>query len=256
MTDDDTETSSPRGPCTSPPAPASAPFAGWSMPLTYPPGVHEGASARARACRPVRHLAHEAVRGLRDRVRRHSDRRACPLDAGALRISPVQIHASSSTSRRHHRRPHRHQARRRALHGRRQCRQCRRATMAHLRELAAGFDVQGRARSTASSWRIQGPEAWAALAAQPASTTGVAAFMHGIEPRPRWFMSRSGYTGEDGFEIGLPEADARDLRRQAARRRPRHVDRARRARQPAPRGRTLPARPGHHARDRSGQLPA
>ena len=24
-------------------------------------------------------------------------------------------------------------------------------------------------------------------------------------------MSRSGYTGEDGFEIGLPEADARDL---------------------------------------------
>ena len=35
--------------------------------------------------------------------------------------------------------------------------------------------------------------------------------MHGFEPRENWFMSRSGYTGEDGFEIGLPEADARDL---------------------------------------------
>ena len=34
--------------------------------------------------------------------------------------------------------------------------------------------------------------------------------MTGIEPKPDWFMSRSGYTGEDGFEIGLPEADARD----------------------------------------------
>ena len=31
-------------------------------------------------------------------------------------------------------------------------------------------------------------------------------------------MSRSGYTGEDGFEIGLPEADARDLVGEAHRR--------------------------------------
>ncbi len=35
--------------------------------------------------------------------------------------------------------------------------------------------------------------------------------MNGFEPRENWFMSRSGYTGEDGFEIGLPEQDARDL---------------------------------------------
>ena len=26
-----------------------------------------------------------------------------------------------------------------------------------------------------------------------------------------WFLSRSGYTGEDGFEVGLPEAEARPL---------------------------------------------
>ena len=41
--------------------------------------------------------------------------------------------------------------------------------------------------------------------------TGALTFMHGLEPRHDWFMSRSGYTGEDGFEIGLPEADARAL---------------------------------------------
>ena len=57
---------------------------------------------------------------------------------------------------------------------------------------------------------IQGPEAWAALA-RAGVETGSLLFMHGIEPKPGWFMSRSGYTGEDGFEIGLPEADARAL---------------------------------------------
>jgi aminomethyltransferase len=41
--------------------------------------------------------------------------------------------------------------------------------------------------------------------------TDALSFMHGIEPRKDWFLSRSGYTGEDGFEIGLPEADARAL---------------------------------------------
>lgn len=33
-------------------------------------------------------------------------------------------------------------------------------------------------------------------------------FMHGFEPKPGWFISRSGYTGEDGFEIAMPLADA------------------------------------------------
>ncbi|TIQ16018.1 MAG: glycine cleavage system aminomethyltransferase T, partial [Mesorhizobium sp.] len=57
---------------------------------------------------------------------------------------------------------------------------------------------------------IQGPEAWAALS-RAGIETGSLLFMHGFEPRANWFMSRSGYTGEDGFEIALPEADARNL---------------------------------------------
>src|SRR5690606_35836320 len=34
-------------------------------------------------------------------------------------------------------------------------------------------------------------------------------FMHGVEPRSGWFASRSGYTGEDGFEVALPTSEAR-----------------------------------------------
>lgn len=56
---------------------------------------------------------------------------------------------------------------------------------------------------------IQGPEA-AAVLEGIVGDNGLL-FMTGIEPRDNWFMTRSGYTGEDGFEIGLPEADARDL---------------------------------------------
>lgn len=57
---------------------------------------------------------------------------------------------------------------------------------------------------------LQGPEAAAALADAGIGGDGLF-FMQGFEPREHWFMSRSGYTGEDGFEIGLPEADARAL---------------------------------------------
>ncbi|MEX0406879.1 glycine cleavage system aminomethyltransferase GcvT [Aquibium sp. LZ166] len=57
---------------------------------------------------------------------------------------------------------------------------------------------------------LQGPAAEAALA-RAGVDTGDLHFMQGIEPRENWFMSRSGYTGEDGFEIALPGADARAL---------------------------------------------
>lgn len=36
-------------------------------------------------------------------------------------------------------------------------------------------------------------------------------FMQGFEPQKDWFITRSGYTGEDGFEIALPEGQARAL---------------------------------------------
>ncbi len=80
---------------------------------------------------------------------------------------------------------------------------------AHLRELAKGLDCSITPLDRIFL-AIQGPEAWAALS-RAGVETGELLFMHGFEPRKDWFMSRSGYTGEDGFEIGLPEADARAL---------------------------------------------
>ena len=83
------------------------------------------------------------------------------------------------------------------------------ADEAHLRKLGAGFDVTITPLDRVFL-AIQGPEA-ADVLSKAGIETGMLTFMHGIEPRPDWFMSRSGYTGEDGFEIALPESDAREL---------------------------------------------
>jgi aminomethyltransferase len=183
------------------------PFAGWSMPLTYPPGVmKEHLHTREHAgLFDISHMKLFEVAG-RDAALLLS--RACPLDAGALesgqsrltfflnlsagilddlivtRLGPdrfmVVANAGNAAS-----------------------------DEAHLRAVAAEFDctVDPLDRVFLA---IQGPEAWAVLS-RAGIETGALTFMQGMEPRPGWFMSRSGYTGEDGFEIGLPEADAREL---------------------------------------------
>lgn len=83
------------------------------------------------------------------------------------------------------------------------------ADEAHLRALAEGRNCKINPLERVFL-AIQGPEAAAALSSAGVETDSLV-FMHGIEPRENWFMARSGYTGEDGFEIGLPEADARAL---------------------------------------------
>ncbi|TWG99039.1 aminomethyltransferase [Mesorhizobium sp. J18] len=57
---------------------------------------------------------------------------------------------------------------------------------------------------------LQGPAAESALK-DAGLDFGRLVFMTGMEPQPGWFISRSGYTGEDGFEIALPSEEARPL---------------------------------------------
>ena len=87
----------------------------------------------------------------------------------------------------------------------------RAADLAWIRRHAQGFDVEVDERAEFAMLAIQGPEARAKTAAllsgaeadtalrlQPFHGTGIGG----------WFVSRTGYTGEDGFEVILPANDA------------------------------------------------
>lgn len=81
------------------------------------------------------------------------------------------------------------------------------ADIAHLTKVAADFDckVEPLDRVLVA---LQGPSAVAALTAAGLDLSHMT-FMHGVEPRENWFASRSGYTGEDGFELAIPLDEAR-----------------------------------------------
>ena len=88
---------------------------------------------------------------------------------------------------------------------------CRDADIAHLRAHIEGVEeVNGRALLA-----LQGPEAEAALAPLVPAIADIN-FMdsqhHDRNGQTLW-ISRSGYTGEDGFEISLPESVAEDFAR-------------------------------------------
>lgn len=182
-------------------------FAGWSMPLTYPAGVmKEHLHTRQHA--GLFDISHMKLFVLSGSGAIALLGRACPLDAGALEMSQskytfllngnagiiddlivtrlgperfmVVANAGNAAS-----------------------------DEAQLRRLGAEFDCRIEPLDRVFL-AIQGPEAEAALSAAGVDCRSLA-FMTGVEPRQSWFLSRSGYTGEDGFEIGLPEADARDL---------------------------------------------
>ena len=68
----------------------------------------------------------------------------------------------------------------------------------HLREMAVDFDAKVEPLDRVFL-AIQGPDAWAALS-RAGIETGSLLFMHGVEPRQNWFMSRSGYTGVQPVE--------------------------------------------------------
>lgn len=85
---------------------------------------------------------------------------------------------------------------------------CAEKDVAHIRAHAQAFDVSVNVIPR-GFLALQGPQAEAVLADQGFAVSQMD-FMTGIEPKPGWFLSRSGYTGEDGFEIAMPgtECDA------------------------------------------------
>ena len=71
-----------------------------------------------------------------------------------------------------------------------------------IRDHAGGLDVSMEALDRVFL-ALQGPDAAAIMDDAGIDISGLS-FMSGFEPRPGWFVTRSGYTGEDGFEIALP----------------------------------------------------
>jgi aminomethyltransferase len=179
-------------------------FAGWHMPITYPAGVmKEHLHTREKAgLFDISHMKLFRVEGPGAAAMLE---RACPLDPAALeqsqskltfflneqagilddlivtRLGPQAFMVVANAGNAE-------------------------ADEKHLRALARDFDctVESLDRVFLA---IQGPDAEAVVTAAGLDLSHLT-FMHGIEPIPGWFASRSGYTGEDGFEVALPAADA------------------------------------------------
>lgn len=182
-------------------------FAGWHMPLTYPLGVlKEHLWTRGKA--GLFDISHMRLFRIEGSQAGDLLARACPLDPQALAVGQSKLTfflapdagilddlivtrlgeerfmvvANAGNAA---------------------------ADEAHLRAVAVDFDCKMEPLDRVFL-ALQGPAAEAAL--RDAGVQDLpAAFMTGGEPRPGWFMTRSGYTGEDGFEIALPESDARAL---------------------------------------------
>ena len=185
------------------------PFAGYDMPVQYPAGVlkehlHTRASAGlfdvshmgqlriegADAARRIEALVPGDIQALkpgRMRYTQFTDERGCILDD--LMVTRFDDHLFVVVNA-----------------------ACKEADTAHLRK-HLGVDVQ--ALEDRSLVALQGPKA-AEILARHASETPAMAFMSGaylsVAGIP-CFVTRSGYTGEDGFEISMPAAEADRLAR-------------------------------------------
>ncbi|THF58428.1 glycine cleavage system aminomethyltransferase GcvT [Ollibium composti] len=182
-------------------------FAGWSMPLTYPAGVMK----EHQHCRDhvglfdISHMKLFLVTGPGAAALIN---RACPIDAGALEQSQSKLtfFLNDQAGIRDDLIVTRLGAERFMVVANAGNAA---ADEAHLKGFAKDFDAEVKPLDRVFL-AVQGPEAAEVLRAAGLDVDALT-FMHGVEPRANWFMSRSGYTGEDGFEIGLPENDARDL---------------------------------------------
>ena len=182
-------------------------FAGWHMPITYPPGVmKEHLHVREKAgLFDISHMRLFCVEGAQaaDMLSR-----ACPLDAAALakghskytlllndaagiiddlivtRLGETRFIVVANAGN-------------------------AAADEACFRKIASDFDVKVQSLDRAFL-ALQGPDAEAVLKEAGLDLSDLV-FMTGTETKDGWFASRSGYTGEDGFEIALPSEAAERL---------------------------------------------
>ena len=86
--------------------------------------------------------------------------------------------------------------------------------LAWIRDHAQSFGVEVRERTDLAMIAVQGPEARAQLASlltPPDASAALALDVFVGAQIGDWFVARTGYTGEDGFEVMLPAAGANAL---------------------------------------------
>jgi aminomethyltransferase len=182
-------------------------FAGWSMPITYPAGVMKE-HLHARNAAGLFDISHMKLFVLSGAEAGSALMRACPLDVAQIadgqakytfllagdagivddlivtRLGPTRFVIVANAGN--------------AL-----------TDEALLRDRAAGLDCTLEPLDRVFL-ALQGPQA-AAVADDAGLGLDDLRFMQGREPRHGWFASRTGYTGEDGFEIALPAGEAETL---------------------------------------------
>ena len=184
-----------------------SPFAGWSMPVSYPPGVlKEHLHTREHA--GLFDISHMQLIDLNGADAARLIARLCPLEAksqatGASKYTfllneNAGIIDDLIVSR---------LADERFMIVANAARAS--VDVAWIRERAKGMDVSIEPLQRVFL-ALQGPEA-ASVMADAGIDAGHLSFMSGFEPRSGWFLTRSGYTGEDGFEIALPIEDAEEI---------------------------------------------
>jgi len=182
-------------------------FAGWNMPITYPAGVMQE-HLHTRAAAGLFDISHMKLIAIAGRQAADFLSRALPMDAAALGAgqsrysfllneqagiiddlivtrlgdSHFMMVANAGNAD---------------------------MDIAELQKRLADFDctVTPLARVLLA---LQGPQAVNIMRDAGLSGTDLT-FMHGMENDKGWFITRSGYTGEDGFEIALPAAEAEAL---------------------------------------------
>jgi len=182
-------------------------FAGWSMPLTYPAGVMKE-HLHCREAAGLFDISHMKLFVVSGREAANALSRACPIEAATLaegqskytfflnesagilddlivtRVGRerfvVVANAGNAES-----------------------------DEAHLREVASGFDCTVEALDRVFL-ALQGPKAEAVARDAGLDIDGLS-FMNGRETADGGFVARSGYTGEDGFEIAVPLEAAQAL---------------------------------------------
>lgn len=182
-------------------------FAGWSMPVSYQMGVM-GEHIHTRQRAGIFDISHMKLIAIKGRESADMINRACPIDVRALYDgqSKYTLFLNENAGIIDDLIVTRLNAERYMIVA-----NAGNADVdeAHLRQLAVGRDVSIEPLNRVFL-AIQGP-----FAEEVLNRTGIKTdklmFMQGMEPHSGWFMTRSGYTGEDGFEIGLPEQDARRL---------------------------------------------